>query len=148
MTDVTIRQATSDDIDAVLELQARLDAEGIGYGYKPNTREFVAERLGPLFFVAETDDRIVGFAYGSLHTSEGLAVTPAGERYLEVDDIYVAPDLRSEGIGGRLLERLLEAAHEDGVSRIHVFSASMDHDRVLRFYRRHGFTPWGVQLFK
>ncbi len=148
MENVTVRLAGSSDIDAVQRLQEQWHAEDITYGYEPNTRGFVAARLGPLFLVGEAEGEALAFAYGSVQVSGGLAVTPAGERYLEVDDIYVAPDYRSRGVGGRLLDRLIAAVEAEGVSRVHVFSATKDHDRVLDFYRKHGFRPWGVQLFR
>ena len=148
MEGVTICLATEQDVEGVLDLQKRWQAEQITYAHEPNAREFVLGRLGPLFLIAEAEACFVAFAYGAVHQSSGLAVTPAGQRYLEVDDIYVAAEHRGRGIGGELLDGLIEAARREGVERVHVFSATKDHDQVLRFYRRHGFQPWGVQLYK
>jgi GNAT superfamily N-acetyltransferase len=148
MENVTVRLAGSADIDAVLRLQEQWVAEDITYGFEPDPRKFAEARLGPLFLVGEAEGALVAFAYGSIHVSEGLSVTPASECYLEVDTIYVTPEFRSGGIGGGLLDGLIGAAQAEGVSRVHVFSATKDHDRVLEFYRKHGFRPWGVQLFK
>lgn len=147
---VSIQQATADDIDAICALYERIAEEAIVWGLVAASREKIGEQLGPLSFVAEGDGGVVGYAAGSLHTNDRRysAVTSVGERYLEVDDLCVAPEFRSQGIGGRLLEALIEAARTQGVTRVHVFSTTKDHDRILRFYRRHGFRPWGVQLFR
>ena len=40
----------------------------------------------------------------------------------------------------------LQWGRERGVAAFHVFTATRDIDRVLRFYRRHGFQPWGIQM--
>lgn len=83
-----------------------------------------------------------------MHVSDGLAVIPAGERYLEVDEVYVHPDHRSSGIGRRMLEALLQDAEGQGVSRALVYSATKDWSRMVDFYGRLGFKMWSVQLFR
>ncbi len=144
----TIRLATEDDVEHVLRMQQDLEREGIGYGFVASSRDDIAARLGPYFFVAEADGSLAGYTYGSVLVSEGLAVTPAGQRYLDIQELYVVPERRRQGLGGRLLQSLLKRAAADGIERVHVFSSTKDQDAILRFYRRHGFSPWGVQLFR
>jgi len=150
MEKVTIRPASGDDIDAICALLERCAEEGVAWGFVAATPQRVTEQLGPLCLIGEADGGVIGFAAGSLHTNDGAygAVTRARETYLEVDDLYVAPELRSRGIGGRLLEALIEAARWEGVTRVHLFSTTKDHDAVLKFYRRHGFRPWGTQFYR
>jgi len=104
--------------------------------------------FGPYFLVADRDHEIVGFIFGSEHTSKGLAVIPAGQRYLEIDDFYVTPECRSEGIGAGLLAAIEEAASRAGIERFLVYSATKDLDRISNFYREQGFKSWYVQLYK
>ena len=145
---VLIRSATEADVDLVLHMQQELEREGIGYGVVADTREHVSNMVGPYFVVADEPPALVGYAYGCVRTSDGLAVTPQGERYLEIEELYVAPERRRQGLGGQLLQTLIDRAADGGIMRIHVFSGTKDHDAILRFYRRYGFTPWGVQLFR
>jgi GNAT superfamily N-acetyltransferase len=77
-----------------------------------------------------------------------MAITPEGEPYLEIEDIYVHPDFRSQDIGGKLLERVFEIARQEGIDRFIVGTLSKETDRILKFYRSHGFTPWRIQFFK
>ncbi len=142
-----IRECTEDDLDAVSRLQQRWEAEDITHGLTAESREQLAERLGPYFFLAEADAAVEGYVFGSVLTSEGSAVMPEGDRYLEVDEIYVRPESRGNGTGGMLLDRLLEVARRDGISRFSVYSATKDVDGILAFYRRHGFKTWYVRLF-
>ena len=75
------------------------------------------------FRVAEVDGRIVGC--GALHVMwEDLA---------EVRTLAVAPDQLGTGLGGRILEELVEDARALGVSR--VFCLTFE----TRFFERHGF---------
>lgn len=143
-----IREAQVADVDRVHQLQVEWAEEGITYGYRADSKENLSAKLGPYFLVAELDGTLVGHAYGLIRVSEGLAVIPAGERYLEIEDIYVIPEFRNRSIGGLLLDGLLQAAEEEGIETFSVYSSTKDADRILRFYRSHGFESWYVQLFR
>lgn len=73
---------------------------------------------------------------------------PAGERYLEVDDLYVHPSMRGREIGGKLLEDLMQVAREHGLRKALVYSAIKDIRRIMNFYEAHGFRSWFVQMFR
>ncbi|HET7399412.1 MAG TPA: amino-acid N-acetyltransferase [Intrasporangium sp.] len=75
------------------------------------------------FLVAEVDGRIVGC--GALHVMwEDLA---------EIRTLAVAPDQLGTGLGGRILDALVEQARELGVARL--FCLTFE----TRFFMRHGF---------
>jgi ribosomal protein S18 acetylase RimI-like enzyme len=80
--------------------------------------------------------------------NDKLEVLPKQETYLEVENIYVRPEFRNQHVGGDLLERLLAIAEQNGIRRFSVNTITKDMDRILRFYRRYGFKPWYVELFK
>jgi len=65
-----------------------------------------------------------------------------------IEDIYVHPDYRDREIGGALLERIFEIAHQEGIDRFIVGTRSKETDGILTFYRSHGFTPWSIQFFR
>lgn len=99
--------------------------------------------------VAESNRSLVGYINGSVGLSqEGVAVIAAQELYLEIENIYVKPDFRNMQIGGKLMARLLEVAEQNGIQRFLVATDSKDMDKALNFYRRHGFQPWYVRMFK
>lgn len=56
-----------------------------------------------------------------------------------LDELYVVPDLRSGGIGSRVLDLAVATALERGVE---LFEINVDEGDVdaQRFYRRHGFS--------
>lgn len=152
MGQARIRQCTREDVDTVIGLERQWEQEAIAYGdFKPMSREAyltVLERFPAYFLVAERDGRLVGYIHGSVQPSAPVEVIPAQEPYVEIEDIYVQPDSRGQDIGGALLERLLEIAHQEGIQRFVVGTKSKETDKIVRFYRSHGFTPWHIQFFK
>lgn len=146
MTEPLVRLAEERDVDEVAGLQTEWAEEDITWGQAPASSQEIAHKLGPFFYVVIENGRVAGFIYGSEQTSAGLAVIPAGERYVQIDELYVQPGLRNRGLGGLLLKSLLGAAKARGIERFKVYSATKDMDRIVAFYRRHGFKPWYAEL--
>lgn len=143
-----IRPCRPDDVPAVAALSKLWVAEDNTVGQIPIPADLLRRWLGPYFLVAERGGSVVGFAYGTIDTSGGLAVIPAGERYFRLDELYVHPDHRERGVGGMLVDRLLAGARAAGVERARVYSAAKDWRRIVGFYQRHGFKMWYVELYR
>jgi GNAT superfamily N-acetyltransferase len=67
-----------------------------------------------------------------------------------LDELYVVPELRSQGIGKALLDRAIALAREAGVAAIEL-EVETDHARAARLYEREGFRPlararWSLSL--
>ena len=151
MEPVRIRTCTPEDLDAVLHLDCQWEQEQIAYNFTPISREeFLRhlERFPAYCLVAECDGGVVGYIHGAVRHHKGVPVLPQGEPYVEIEQVYVHPDFRHRHIGGQLLDRLCAVAAQQGIQRCVVSSTSTEMDKILPFYRRHGFTPWYVQLFK
>ncbi|MBI5091692.1 MAG: GNAT family N-acetyltransferase [Candidatus Hydrogenedentes bacterium] len=148
LKDVHIRECAESDISAVRALQAEWTNEDITYGFTPAEESALREAIGPYFLVAERYGRIVGYITGAIRTTPGLAIVPEGQTFVEIDDIYVAPDHRDLGIGKELLTQVLARAKEQGATKALVYSATKDTRRIARFYERQGFEPWSIQMFK
>jgi ribosomal protein S18 acetylase RimI-like enzyme len=148
VTEASIRQATTSDLPALSEIEDRWRGEEITWGFVQATKGELALAVQAGCFVAETNGSVVGYASSSLHTSEGLAVIPKGERYLVLDNLYVLPEYRDAGLGRRLTDAVEKWAREEGAKAILVYSATKDMHRITRFYESCGFTSWFVQLFK
>jgi ribosomal protein S18 acetylase RimI-like enzyme len=151
MKKVTIRQATREDIDAIFQLDNAWEEKGVSYVFIPvSWEDFMAdfERFQKYFFVAESENRIVGYVNGSVRVNDKVGVLPKQETYLEVENIYVLPEFRDRHVGGDFLDRLLAVAGENGIERFVVSTVTRDMDRILKFYMHRGFKPWYVELFK
>jgi len=56
-----------------------------------------------------------------------------------LDELYVRPDLRGQGIGSALLRRACDVVRERG-GRLFEINVDEDDSGARRFYERHGFT--------
>lgn len=68
-------------------------------------------------------------------------------RYLEIDNIIVDPDVRSEGYGSRLCEHLFEVAKEKKCELV-VLDSYVSNQASHRLYHRLGMTIYGYHFGK
>ncbi|WP_123534268.1 GNAT family N-acetyltransferase [Halosimplex salinum] len=146
-----IELATVEQAERVTELWVALAAEQTQYDSHvlaernesvvadELTRHAVTDRL----VVATADGDIVGFVMYTLDRgSYEMDVTQG-----VVENLYVVPKYRNEGVGGELLEtaeRRLDGLGADTV----VLEAMAENLEARRFYRRHGYDSHRVQLEK
>ncbi len=145
--EATIRVCRHDDIEQVMYLQHHWESEAITYGYVADTPDMIAKKLGNYYHVAEVITGLVGFVAGTCHVSEGLAVIPAGQRYLEIDDVYVLPEYRNAHIGTRLLNMVMTIARQQGIDRFLLYSSTKDVEAMRRFYQKYHFHHWNMRMF-
>jgi len=135
--------------DVARTLIQTLNAELSAAYHEPGANHF---RLDPdevapgagAFLVAELAGRPVGCgALRCLRTSE--LVRELGPNVAEVKRMYVARDVRGQGVGRALLERLETEARALGMTRL-VLETGTRQTRALALYRNAGFTdipPYG-----
>ncbi|MGD0388185.1 MAG: GNAT family N-acetyltransferase [Tepidisphaeraceae bacterium] len=145
-----IRAATAEDVPRVRWLAEQWVRDGETIGLRPISPEVLEKFVGGCFFVAERNGQIVGFACGRGKINDGAvsAVVGNGQRYLEIEDVYVLPANRSDGIGAQLVEGVARWARQEGVRYLLAYSSTREVDRVLNFYRSSGFKSWSVQMFR
>lgn len=103
-------------------------------------QDFLARRfeellkLDDVIVILAGPDRDSGFAYLTLRP------TPYFEGPLaQLEELYVAPELRGQGIGTAMMTRMVELLRERGCEEIHINVDEPDVD-ARRFYERHGFS--------
>lgn len=109
------------DADAIYQL---IDAASHSSTVLPRSRDSICENLRD-YLVAEQDSRLVGC--GALHIW-GLDLA-------EVRSMVVAEGLRGQGIGGRIVQGLVEEARRLHLKRLFVLTDSE------AFFFRQGFVP-------
>ena len=150
MENIQIRECTYDDIDVIFLLEAEWEQEDVSYEFIPISREdFIAqfEQFKMYYLVAESDGDILGYVNGSVRQEGKQAIIPEGIPYLEVENIYVNSEFRNKDVGGMLLRRLMEIARQNEIQRFFVSTVTKDMEKILNFYRNHGFKPWYVEMF-
>jgi GNAT superfamily N-acetyltransferase len=128
-----IREAQKGDELAIMQLIKALAL----YEKAPEQVSNTAEELGKHLFeervcdalVVEMDERIVGFAlfYTNYSTWKGKCL------YLE--DFFVLPEFRRDGIGSKLFEAVVQIAHKRGVRRMD-WQVLEWNEPALNFYRK------------
>ncbi len=88
-------------------------------------------------FVAEVDGEIVGWCTCGVSRDED-ATSETGELH----GIYIRPDYINKGLGSRLVDRALEALHEDGyvMATLWVLDTNV---KARKFYKRMGWKEDG-----
>ncbi len=91
-------------------------------------------------FVAEENGQIAGRAYLYLIKND-LHKEPFGF----MEDVFVEESERSKGIGGKLVEAVIEEAKRQGCYKI-VATSRLVRPEVHKFYARFGFKEWGKEF--
>ncbi len=131
-----IRRAEQSDAGAVARLLHDFNSEY--EDYTPGVPA-LTERLGELLandeiVVLLAGDPPAGFALFRIRPS---LWAKAGDAYLE--ELYVAPEHRRQGIGRALLETSIEAARKAGANHFELTTGETDTE-ARTLYESHGFT--------
>jgi ribosomal protein S18 acetylase RimI-like enzyme len=149
LSTISIRRARRDDVAAIV---AMLADDHLG-----RARERLDDPLQDSYFKAfETVDRDPNFKLVVAEDGEGRVVgclqlcilsglSSQGASRGLIEDVRVASDCRSRGIGEQLVQWALEAARCRGCKLVELFT---HHSRVdaQRFYKRLGFSPSHVGM--
>jgi GNAT superfamily N-acetyltransferase len=133
----TLRAAELRDLNAIVQLIRELaEFENLGH-----LLQVTPDKLRPQLFgerpvveamVAQLDDEVVAFALFFTNFSTFLA-----QPGLYLEDLYVKPAHRGQGIGEALLARLGRLAVERGYGRFE-WSVLDWNESAIRFYKRMG----------
>lgn len=99
-------------------------------------------RDGNLTLFAELDGELVGMAGASWSTKAKL------RHVAEVYGVYVAPEMRGEGIAARLMRRLLDELRSLGQIEKVSLTANAESRAAIRLYERLGFKHVGKERRK
>ena len=151
----TIRAATSADLPQIGTLAALLvqahhefDPQRF-FAATGSTPQHYARFLGSqldaadaVFLVAETDGRVIGYAYAALEGYDYMALRgPAGV----IHDLVVDPTHRGHGVGRLLLDATVAQLTSRGAPRIVLFTAEKNH-AAQRLFARLGFRPTMIEM--
>ncbi|MDR7123428.1 GNAT family N-acetyltransferase [Pseudotabrizicola sp. 4114] len=147
MKSVTIHRAGQNETATVARfVHALLDE--LTAGAPPSLQDVTARAgsvlAGPgvIALIASVDAKPVG-----VMTLNECAAIYAGGRFGEISELYIRPDMRSQGIAKRLLDHAQAEGIARGWHRIEVGAPGQpEWHRTLAFYRCNGFTEVGPRL--
>ncbi|MFY4811830.1 GNAT family N-acetyltransferase [Haloarcula sp. AONF1] len=146
-----IDTASMDDVDTIVDLWVRLAESQRAHGShlfgdrnRTAVRETVVQRVvAENVRIACIDQHIVGF----------IMVTIDSGRYEQdetrgiIENIFVKPVHRNQGIGSKLLDTAEELLRQAGAD-ILALEAMADNESARQFYRAQGYAPHRIELEK
>lgn len=148
MTPIDIKEAplTEEVIGALIKFSRDWEHENSCHGYRANERSDIEGRR---VFLAEDEGRVVGYLFGQPFRAEkASSIMPDGTPCFEVEELYVVPDRRSQGVG-RALFSAAEQAVKGEADFVMVSTATKNWRAILHFYIEEvGMEFWSARLFK
>ncbi len=137
--DILIRTIQSKDNAAIAKIirdsLAEFGANKPGTVYYDHTTDQLYELFtstpGSIYFIAEHNGEVVGG--GGIYPTDGL---PSGT--CELVKMYLKPDVRGLGLGGKMIERCLSSAKELGYSKVYL-ETMPELKKALSVYEKFGF---------
>ena len=137
---IVLRFATEKDVPAIFSLIKELaEFEKLSHQLKTDEAELKQTLFGDDKFVeiliAEFDGQIVGQALFFKNFSTFL-----GKPGIYLEDLYVKPEMRSKGIGKKLLYKIISIAKERNYGRVE-WSVLDWNESAIDFYKKIGAVP-------
>ncbi|GIP15344.1 acetyltransferase [Paenibacillus montaniterrae] len=124
---VLCRNAKADDVESLYNLINGYAEKGI---MLPRSREALLKNIDT-FVIAEIDGKFVGCG----------ALTRLGDDLVEIRSLGMSEGYKGYGIGGLLVERLIENAQKQGISKIMALTYAVS------FFVRNGFEVVEKEIF-
>ncbi|EMA12578.1 GNAT family N-acetyltransferase [Haloarcula marismortui] len=146
-----IATASMDDVDTIVDLWVRLAESQRAHGShlfgdrnRTAVRETVVQRIvAENVRIARIDQHIIGFVMMTLDSGRYEQDKTRGI----IENIFVEPVHRNQGIGSELLDTAEELLRQAGAD-ILALEAMADNESARQFYRAHGYAPHRIELEK
>lgn len=137
---------TDELLGELIALSRDWERENSCRGYRENERGDIEGRR---VFTAREEGLLVGYCFGVIENAEeDSTVMKKGTPYFELEELYVVPSRRSQGLG-RALFACAEEALRGETRHILLSTATKDWRRILHFYIEElGMDFWSARLFK
>jgi ribosomal protein S18 acetylase RimI-like enzyme len=140
---VSLRLGGKDDFEAAFRVFRAADSARAAWDPWGSAERIHAHLEDPSSFliVAEAGGEVVGMAVGMQGLSEDGAGPPVAG-LCHVGAVFVSPERWGVGIGGRLVDRVLEEARSRGYRQAQLWTHA-DNSRARRLYEHRGFEHTG-----
>lgn len=148
---VDIRKANMNDLINIQNLNNSLfDLEynnydstlKLGWPFEKDGEEYFIDRIkNNLVFVAEIDEKIVGYLAGSVLEEISYTI----ETFAELDNMCIDTNYRGYGIGSKLIDEFKKYCKNLGIENIKV-TAYAQNKQAINFYMKNGFQDYNTTL--
>ena len=151
MERINIRRANINDLNAVQESNNSLfelefnnfdDTLKLGWPFEKDGKEYFEYMIkNEIVFVAEVEEKIVGYLAGSICEP----ISYITESFAELDNMCIDDEYRRFGIGTLLINEFKKYCKEKNIQNIKV-TASAKNSRAIQFYMKNGFEDYNLTL--
>ena len=145
-----IRMAETDLTEEVLNELIRMsedwEKENSCHGYRKNDKSDID---GNRIFLAYDGDTVIGYLFGYAEKSkESSSIMPDGTPCFEIEELYIRPEYRNQGIGRKLFD-FVENTVRGEVDYLMLSTATKNWKAILHFYLDElDMDFWNARLFK
>ena len=134
-------------LETLIAMSGDWETENSTYGYRKNEPDDIE---GNRIFLAEQDGEILGYLFGrGAQAERSSSVMEKGTPCFEIEELYVVPEHRSEGIGRALFVFAEEKLRNEGLAYLLLSTATKNYKRILHFYIDElGMDFWSARLYK
>ena len=147
---VDIALADTDDADSLVDMWLSLADGQRRYGShipaeanRAQIRESILRHITTDRLLLAREDRHCGFVMFSIENGDFEQDATRGI----VENLYVRPEFRGQGIGSQLLAAAEQRLRDHGADAV-ALNVMADNEDARRFYRDHGYTPHRLELEK
>ena len=140
-------ELTDELLSTLIAMSAAWEAENSTHGYRTNDRSDIE---GNRIFLAERNGEVLGYLFGHKTVAERTnSIMTEGTTFFEIEELYVVPEHRSEGIGKKLFAFAEQTVQAEGIGYLMLSTATKDCKRILHFYLDElGMDFWSARLYK
>lgn len=133
-------------IKQLISLSGDWESEDSCCGYRRNTPDDIK---GNRVFLAADNDTVIGYLLGQNVTAQKTnSIYKEGTIIFEIEELYVRPECRSQGIGRELFQCAEKAVAREA-DLIVLNTATKNYRAILHFYIDElGMDFWSARLFK
>ena len=137
---------TEETLAELIRLSRDWEAENSTFGYRANEK---ADIEGNRIYLARENGRTIGYLFGYCFDSENMkSIMPEHSRCFEVEELYVIPERRSEGVGKALFEYAADTMKNEA-EYITLSTATKNWRAIFHFYLDElEMTFWSARLFR
>jgi len=145
VSEIDFRAATENDIPVLMSLVRALAGEDGSTTFHPDRaeaamRQLLADSSLGEAWIIERQGSVAGYVV----ITWGFSLEFHG-RDAFVDELYLLPGLRGQGIGRLAIEHAAERCRARGIGAVHL-EVDPDNERAVSLYRRNGFVQRGYRI--
>ena len=140
-------ELTDELLSTLIAMSVAWEAENSTHGYRTNDRNDIE---GNRIFLAERNGEVLGYLFGHKTVAERTnSIMEEGTAFFEIEELYVTPEHRSEGIGKKLFSFAEQTVQAEGIRYLMLSTATKNCKRILHFYLDElGMDFWSARLYK